>query len=221
MKYRWISTLVFTAYLGLVCATAMAQNPGASHAVMDKANVLIVYLSRTRDTQAVAEIIHDAVGGTLTGLELTTPYPENYAAIVAQVAQEDETGYLPPLATRIADIRQFDTVFVGFPTWGMQLPPPIKSFLKEYDLHGKTVIPFNTHAGYGVGSSFQQVRSLCTGCKVLRGYSTRGGLERDGIYLAIEGKRREAVRGEVLKWLQQIGVQTPRDRSASTSHGKL
>lgn len=221
MKYRWISTLVFTAYLGLVCATAMAQSPGASHAVMDEANVLIVYLSRTRNTQAVAEIIHGAVGGTLVELELTTPYPENYAAIVAQVAKEDETGYLPPLATRITDIRQFDTVFVGFPTWGMQLPPPIKSFLKEYDLHGKTVIPFNTHAGYGVGSSFQQVRSLCTGCKVLRGYSTRGGLERDGIYLAIEGKRREAVRGEVLKWLQQIGVQTPRDRSASTSHGKL
>ena len=211
MKYKWISTLVFTAYLGSVCAMAMAQNASASHAVMDRANVLIVYLSRTRNTQAVAEIIHDAVGGTLVELELKTPYPQDYGAIVAQVAKEDEAGYLPALATRIADIRQFDTVFVGFPTWGMQLPPPIKSFLKDYDLRGKTVIPFNTNAGYGVGSSFQQVQSLCTGCTVLQGYSTRGGLERDGIYLAIEGKRRETVRGEVRKWLQQIGVQKPRD----------
>lgn len=213
MKYKWISTLVCAAFLGLVCATAMAQNPGASRAVMDKADVLIVYLSRTRNTQAVAEIIHDAVGCTLVGLELKTPYPENYAAIVAQVAKEDEAGYLPPLTTRIADIRQFRTVFIGFPTWGMQLPPPIKSFLKEYDLRGKTVIPFNTNAGYGVGSSIQQVRSLCTGCNVQQGYSTKGGLERDGIYLAIEGKRREAVRGEVRKWLREIGALQPGDRS--------
>lgn len=213
MKYKWISTLVCAAFLGLVCATAMAQNPGASRAVMDKADVLIVYLSRTRNTQAVAEIIHDAVGGTLVGLELKTPYPENYAAIVAQVAKEDEAGYLPPLTTRIADIRQFRTVFIGFPTWGMQLPPPIKSFLKEYDLRGKTVIPFNTNAGYGVGSSIQQVRSLCTGCNVQQGYSTKGGLERDSIYLAIEGKRREAVRGEIRKWLREIGALQPGDRS--------
>lgn len=213
MKYKWISTLVCAAFLGLVCATAMAQNPGASRAVMDKADVLIVYLSRTRNTQAVAEIIHDAVGGTLVGLELKTPYPENYAAIVAQVAKEDEVGYLPPLTTRIADIRQFRTVFIGFPTWGMQLPPPIKSFLKEYDLRGKTVIPFNTNAGYGVGSSIQQVRSLCTGCNVQQGYSTKGGLERDSIYLAIEGKRREAVRGEIRKWLREIGALQPGDRS--------
>ena len=213
MKYKWISTLVCAAFLGLVCATAMAQNPGASRAVMDKADVLIVYLSRTRNTQAVAEIIHDAVGGTLVGLELKTPYPENYPAIVAQVAKENEAGYLPPLTTRIADIRQFKTVFIGFPTWGMQLPPPIKSFLKEYDLRGKTVIPFNTNAGYGVGSSIQQVRSLCTGCNVQQGYSTKGGLERDGIYLAIEGKRREAVRGEVRKWLREIGALQPGDRS--------
>ncbi|HOV58770.1 MAG TPA: flavodoxin [Rhodanobacteraceae bacterium] len=213
MKYKWISTLVCAAFLGLVCATAMAQNPGASRAVMDKADVLIVYLSRTRNTQAVAEIIHDAVGGTLVRLELKTPYPEDYAAIVAQVAKEDEAGYLPPLTTRIADIRQFKTVFIGFPTWGMQLPPPIKSFLKEYDLRGKTVIPFNTNAGYGVGSSIQQVRSLCTGCNVQQGYSTKGGLERDSIYLAIEGKRREAVRGEVRKWLREIGALQPGDRS--------
>ena len=213
MKYKWISTLVCAAFLGLVCATAMAQNPGASRAVMDKADVLIVYLSRTRNTQAVAEIIHDAVGGTLVRLELKMPYPEDYAAIVAQVAKEDEAGYLPPLTTRIADIRQFKTVFIGFPTWGMQLPPPIKSFLKEYDLRGKTVIPFNTNAGYGVGSSIQQVRSLCTGCNVQQGYSTKGGLERDSIHLAIEGKRREAVRGEVRKWLREIGALQPGDRS--------
>ncbi len=104
-------------------------------------------------------MIHDAVGGTLAELELKTPYPEKYDAIVARVERENEAGYLPPLATRIANIRQYDTVLVGFPTWGMRLPSPMKSFPRDHDLRGKTVIPFNTHAGYGVGNVFH-VRAI-------------------------------------------------------------
>lgn len=59
--------------------------------------VLIVYLSRTNNTKAIAEIIHQQVGGTLVVLELQNPYPTNYQAIVAQIAKEDETGFLPQL----------------------------------------------------------------------------------------------------------------------------
>ena len=111
----------------------------------------------TADT-AIAEIIHKQVGGKLVAIELVTPYPENYRATVDQVARENETGFLPPLKTKIDNIQQYDIVFVGFPTWGMQLPPPMKSFLRQNDLTGKTVIPFNTNAGYGIGSSFETVR---------------------------------------------------------------
>lgn len=59
--------------------------------------VLIVYLSRANNTKAIAEIIHQQVGGTLVVLELQNPYPTNYQAIVAQVGKEDETGFLPKL----------------------------------------------------------------------------------------------------------------------------
>jgi multimeric flavodoxin WrbA len=68
---------------------------------------------------------------------------------VAQVVWENETGYLPPLKTKIDSIEKYDVLFIGFPTRDMQMPPPMKSFLHEYDLSGKTVIPFNTNAGYG------------------------------------------------------------------------
>jgi hypothetical protein len=95
-------------------------------------------------------------------------------------------------------------VFVGFPTWGMQLPPPIKSFLYQYSLKGKTVIPFNTNAGYGIGSSFETVKQLCPGSKILEGFSIRGGLERDGQYLVIQGEKTRAAQAEVKKWLQKI-----------------
>ena len=86
-----------------------------------------MYLSRTNNTRAVAELIHQMVGGTMAALELETPYPADYNATVQQVARENETGYLPPLKTKIDRIEQYDFVFLGFPTWGMQLPPPVKS----------------------------------------------------------------------------------------------
>ena len=186
---------------------AHAQSPNGQR------KVLIVYLSRTNNTKAIAEIIHEKVGGTLIPLELETPYPADYRAIVQQVVRENETGYLPPLKTKIDDIARYDVVFLGFPTWGMRLPPPIKSFLHQYSLNGKTVIPFNTNAGYGVGSAFQTVRELCRQCNVLEGFTTRGGVERDGQYLVIRGTRAEEARKEVDAWLKKIGVTPAPSRS--------
>jgi flavodoxin len=142
----------------------------------------------------------------LIALELEKPYPENYKAIVQQVAEENETGYLPLLKTKIDSIQNYDVVFVGFPTWGMQLPPPMKSFLHKYNLKGKTVIPFNTNAGYGVGSSFQTVKELCPDSKVLEGFSTKGGVEKDGIYFVMRGDKAKDTQVEVRKWLQKIGI---------------
>ena len=173
---------------------------------MDQENILIVYLSRTNNTKAIAEIIQKHVGGKLIALELERPYPENYKSIVDQVAKENETGFLPPLKTQIDSMEQYDIVFVGFPTWGMQLPPPMKSFLHEYDLSGKTVIPFNTNAGYGVGNSFETVKKLCPNSKVLEGFSTKGGVERDGIFFVIKGEKEKKAEAEVKKWLQKIGM---------------
>jgi len=171
---------------------------------IDPDKVLIVYLSRTSNTKAIAEIIQSNVGGTLVALELEKPYPENYRATVQQVAQENETGYLPPLKTKIDNIQNYDIVFVGFPTWGMKLPPPMKSFLSLYNLSGKTIVPFNTNGGYGIGNSFETVKQLCPNSKVLEGFTTRGGVERDGQFLAIkDGRRKEAV-GEVTQWLQKL-----------------
>lgn len=202
MKHKWPFTLLFIAFFGLVSCLSQTQNTTPQNT--DKENILIVYLSRTGNTEAVAEIIHDEVGGTLVELELVTPYPENYEAIVAQVDRENETGYLPPLQTEIDSVDKYEVVFVGFPTWDMQLPPPMKSFLTKYDLRGKTVIPFNTNGGYGLGSSIQQIEELCPECNILEAFSTRGGSETDGIYLAIKGERREKVRAEVVDWLQPI-----------------
>ncbi|WP_336687998.1 flavodoxin family protein [Chryseobacterium bernardetii] len=167
---------------------------------------LIVYLSRTNNTKAVAQIIQKNVGGTLVALELETPYPEHYQTTVNQVAEENRTGFLPSLKTKIDSIQKYDVVFVGFPTWGMQLPPPMKSFLKQYDLSGKKVIPFNTNGGYGIGSSFQTVKELCPNSEVLEGFTVKGGSERDGILFVMEGDKEVQVQSEVKKWLKKIAL---------------
>jgi len=187
-------------------AAAAQQRPAKGQALPAEKKILIVYLSRTNNTKAVADIIHEKVGGKLVALELQTPYPADYYATVQQVVRENETGYLPPLKTVTDGPDQYDVVFVGFPTWDMKLPPPMKSFLHQYSLRGKTIIPFNSNSGYGPGSTFRTVRELCPQTTVLQGFSTRGGLERDGQLLAIKDARAEEVRTEVENWLRTVGM---------------
>lgn len=168
--------------------------------------ILIVYLSRTGNTKAVAEMIQEKVGGKLIPLELQHPYPENYQEIVQQVQRENESGYLPPIKTAIDRMDSYDVVFVGFPTWGMRLPPPIKSFLTLYDLSEKMVIPFNTNAGYGLGSSLETLGELCPNSEIKEVFSVRGGIERDGILFVMEGEKAVQVNDELTDWLQKIGI---------------
>ncbi|MFB3902331.1 MAG: flavodoxin family protein [Acidobacteriota bacterium] len=198
-------SLIIAAAIFLLSGCSRAQRlPANAQPLPPQEKVLIVYLSRTNNTKAIAEFIHQKVGGTIVALELERPYPADYRTTVRQVVRENETGYLPPLKTKIERIEQYDFVFLGFPTWAMRLPPPIKSFLRQYSLKGKTVIPFNTNAGYGEGSSFQTVKELCPQSTVLEGFVTRGGVERDGQYLVIEGARAEQAQQEVETWLKKI-----------------
>lgn len=202
-------TYLLSSLFLLLSACSPAQPTGSRVNLENPLNpdkVLIVYLSRTNNTKAIAEIIHKQVGGKLVALELEKPYPANYRTTVEQVARENETGFLPPLKTRIDRIEQYDVVFVGFPTWGMQLPPPMRSFLRQSDLKGKTIIPFNSNAGYGVGSSFETLKALCPNSTVLEGFTTKGGIERDGQLLVVKGERANEVQAAVTNWLQKLKV---------------
>lgn len=193
---------IFLIMLILVCCS----NHSDAQTMTEKKRILIVYLSRTNNTKAVAEIIHEKVGGKLVALELKKPYPENYSATVEQVKRENESGYLPPLNSSIDNIASYELVFIGFPTWDMKLPPPVKRFLKQYDLRGKTIVPFNTNGGGGVGSGFRMLSASCNGCRVLAGYTTIGGSERDGVKFVMEGEKKRRVEKEIEKWLRRIKI---------------
>ena len=186
------------------CSTAQ-QIPSNNQTIASEKKILIVYLTRTGNTEAIARMIQQKTSGDLIALELENPYPKDYQAIVKQVADENEKGFLPPLKTKV-DIQQYQTIFLGFPTWGMQLPPPMKSFLQQYDLSGKTVIPFNTNAGYGVGNGFQTVKELCPKSTIMEGFEIKGGVERDGILYVMEGEKRQEAQAKVNQWLKKIGL---------------
>lgn len=213
-KVKFVRTMKSVATLSLavvavVCffsgCTKAQQIPANNHSSPSEKKILIVYLTRTGNTEAVARMIQKKTGGDLISLELETPYPKGYQAIVKQVSDENEKGFLPPLKTKI-DVQKYQTIFLGFPTWGMQLPPPMKSFLKGNDLSGKTVVPFNTNAGYGIGSSFQTVRELCPKCTVLEGFEIKGGIERDGVLFVMKGEKEKEAIGEIDEWLNKIGM---------------
>src|SRR5579863_1417560 len=104
-----ISVLLLTmsTVLCLASGPSRAQQPRVnSQRVPTAKKTLIVYLSRTNNTKAIAEIIHQKVGGTLVALELETPYPADYRATVQQVVLENEAGYLPTLKTKIDRIER-------------------------------------------------------------------------------------------------------------------
>jgi len=200
-------TLLAFFLLISACSSSQTKDSNAeTHDTKSLNKVLIVYLSRTNNTKAIAEIIHKKVGGTLVALELEKPYPENYHATVQQVVNENETGYLPPLKTKIDSLKNYDVVFIGFPTWGMKLPPPMKSFLKQYDLSGKTVVPFNTNDGYGIGSSFETVKELCPNSNIPEGFTIKGGVESDGRPRLGKVENAKEAETKVEKWLQEIKV---------------
>lgn len=203
MKAINIITLVLICCVLNSCSHAQDK---PAHDASAREKVLIVYLSRTNNTKAIAEIIHQQVGGDLVAIEMQKPYPADYKTTVAQVSNENESGFLPLLKTKIENINQYDVVFVGFPTWGMALPPPMKSFLRQYNFKGKTIVPFNTNAGYGIGSTFETVKSLCAESKILEGFSMKGGIEKDGVLLAIKDAKRKQAETKVMEWLQKIGI---------------
>ena len=181
----------------------ISKNQGGG-TMKNSKTLLIVYYSRTGNTKAVAELIQEKVGGDLVQIETEEKRPTNYQKEVEQNVQEQEREVLPELTTIILDFDKYERIFVGTPTWNMALPQAVVSFLDSYDFNGKKIIPFNTHGGYGAGSTFSQISSNTKGANVLEGYTVKGGEETNGLMLIIKDKNREKVSKKIDTWLEII-----------------
>jgi flavodoxin len=135
---------------------------------------LIVYYSRSGNTRRIANLIHQQVGGTLHEIQPEEPYPGSYNATVDQAKKEIQAGYKPALRSTLDDIESYDTVFVGSPNWWDTIAPPVATFLSEYDLSGKTIVPFCTHGGGGLGRIGQDIAKQSPQSTVLSSFEIYG-----------------------------------------------
>lgn len=145
-------------------------------------------------TEYIARFIQENAGGDIHLIQTAEPYPVDFEVLREQNVEEMDTGFLPELKESNLDLSAYDTVFIGYPIWAMDAPQAIFSFLAEYDLTGKRIVPFCTHHGYGAGSSYQHIAETVPGAlEVLEGF-------------AIDGDKLENAENEVIEWLRTIGM---------------
>jgi flavodoxin len=162
-----------TAGLGLPGSSPLAQQ------LPSNAKALVAYFSRTGNTRVIAGQIHRARGADLFEIQPAEPYPEDYEAVVSQAQRERDTGYEPLLRATVPDVQSYAMVFLGFPIWGMTAPPVIRSFLSGHDLSGKTLVPFITHGGYGLGQSLAVLAKHAPKARLLKAFAMKADQERE------------------------------------------
>lgn len=164
--------------------------------------VLVVYFSHTGNTRTIAGYIHDTVKSDLVEIKTVDTYTDDYDTLLAQIREEVASTYCPPLTTQIENIASYDVIFVGYPIWVETAAPPIRTLLTNYNLAGKTVVPFCTSGTSSAEASYRLVRSLCPESTFLEGIQIRRGTY-DTAY------------ERVAAWLQKIGIVELNDQTGN------
>ena len=208
MKRAISLILVFTALLTLLaCGKKPVQQIPQSE---EELKTLIVYFSanNTVDVDAVsgatpivdgqgataylANLIHNEVGGDLYPITPLRDYPLDYDA-AADAAKKETDGDARPGYTLDVNPEDYDVIFIGYPMWWYTLPMVFYTFFDDYDLSGKTIIPFNTHAGSRDGGTWREIAQFEPNATVLDG-------------LAVSGKSvGSGTESDVSAWLKGLG----------------
>jgi len=141
-------------------------------------DILITYYSWHGNTKRVAELIEHQTGGKLFEIEPAQPYTTDYGATVAQAKKGIWAGFRPELKA-LPEITSYPVMFLGTPIWWHTMAPPLAAFVDRFDLNGKTVVPFHTHGGGGVGSFEKDIARMCPNSTVKEGFGANnsGGSE--------------------------------------------
>ncbi len=134
---------------------------------------LVAYFSASGVTAKLAETLADAIGADLfeirpevpyTGADLNWHDPGSRSSV-----EMNDRSFRPAVSDKVEDMAQYDRVFVGFPIWWYVAPTIINTFLEQYDLTGKTVIPFATSGMSGMGQTNRELKNSCRGAKLMEG----------------------------------------------------
>lgn len=146
---------------------------------------LVAYFSASGVTERVARTLASAIDADLYQIEPQKPYTAadlnwNDRASRSSVEMNDE-HCRPEIANSVAHMDAYDTVFVGFPVWWYVEPRIIDTFLEVYDFSGKTIVPFATSGGSGLGKAPQRMQQIATGSTVTAGKLLNGRPSADSL----------------------------------------
>lgn len=155
--------------------------------------VLIAYYSRRGNNYRNGEIVDLKVGNTeviagkikvLTGgdtfyIETVKPYPTDYHETTRVAQKEQKENERPAIKGKVANMFDYDVIYLGYPNWWGTMPMAVFTFLESYDFSGKRIVPFCTHEGSAMGHSEQDIKKICPKAIVLKGLAIRGSNVQD------------------------------------------
>ena len=195
IKFALPITVIFFLFISVLSRCVAAEDTKGEKTMLPQGTkkILVAYFSHSGNTREIANQIHAIVGGDIFEIQSAKPYPDDYHAVVKQAREELASGYKPVLKTKVENIKAYDLVFIGYPNWCSTVPAPVKTFLLEYDFSGKTIAPFCTHGGGGMGRSVTDIAKLCPKSTLLDSFS-------------ILGSDVKTAQSEVSKWLKKIKI---------------
>ncbi|MDE6846660.1 MAG: flavodoxin [Lachnospiraceae bacterium] len=145
------------------------------------------------NTQYVAYIIAESTKADIFRIEPVTPYPLEHSELEDIAQKEQSENFRPEIAGTVDNIDQYDTIFFGFPNWYYDMPMIMYSFLDQYDLAGKTVVPFVTSGGSGFSDAIDTIKDMEPDADVIT----------DG--LSISRNVVQDSESDIIKWLTDKG----------------
>ena len=167
---------------------------GSASTNLDSDKVLVVYFSHGGNTQKLAKEISDQVGGDFRRIEPVNAYPGG-DELYDYTEQEQADDARPEIQDLNIDMSKYDTVFIGYPIWWYTYPQVILTFFDNYDLTGKTIVPFVTQGGSGMSGTEDDMREYLSDkdVTVLDGLAvSRNDIEEDQSQT-------------VTNWLEELG----------------
>lgn len=126
------------------------------------------------NTEAAAKMLQELTGCDMFHIDTIKPYSVNYNETTEVAQKELRENTRPELTGHVENMDSYDIIFLGYPNWWGTMPMAVFTFLEEYDFSGKTIMPFCTHEGSGLGHSESDIKKLCPNAKVYKGLSIKG-----------------------------------------------
>ena len=179
----------------LVVYFSMPETTDPNNMTEEEANSTVVIDGEVLgNTQYMAYVIQDTLGADIFRIEPETPYPTDHEVLVDLALEEQNDNARPAIKDSIADLEQYDTIFLGYPNWWGDMPMILYSFLEEYDFGGKTIIPFNTHGGSGFSNTISSIREEQPDAEVMNG-------------LSISRNRIQDAEQDIIDWVNGLELQ--------------